>query len=85
MRETLGRMVDAQEQALPAPWRMAEAAPEFLATLCQRIIGIAIDIEAINGKFKCSQNRASDDRAAVASALGVGGHHAMADLVVAGR
>lgn len=69
----LARLVDrlsgTYEAGRPRPWRMAELAPDYTAKLLGAIVGFAIEVERIEGKFKLSQNRSAEDRGRVIAAL----------------
>jgi transcriptional regulator len=43
--------------------------PQFVTDLLEEIVGIAIEVQRLDGKFKLSQNRSPADRARVARAL----------------
>jgi transcriptional regulator len=57
------------ESPRPEPWSVADAPPVYIDNLLNAIIGIEIPIERIEGKWKQSQNRPSEDRASVRAAL----------------
>jgi transcriptional regulator len=62
------RLVERNEQGRPQPWRMALPA-DYQAGMLRGIVGFEIEITAITGKFKLSQNRPAGDRERVAAAL----------------
>lgn len=51
------------------PWKITDSAPEFIDRMLAAIVGIEIDIHAITGKWKLSQNREERDLAGAARAL----------------
>ena len=51
------------------PWKVEDAPAEFTERLLQAIVGIEIEISALSGKWKVSQNRPAADRAGVAEGL----------------
>lgn len=55
--------------------------PEFIAAQMKGIAGIEIDIEAIDGKWKVSQNRPLVDRQGVAEGLSAIERSAAAEMV----
>ena len=57
---------------------MTDAPDDYIASMQRAIVGIEIELTALNGKWKVSQNRSTADRAGVAAGLGA---HAMAALV----
>ena len=62
----------------PNPWKMGDAAPEYLDEMLARIVGIEIAIERIVAKCKLSQNKDERDRLAAADALDAHGGAALA-------
>ena len=65
------RLVERYEGARPQPWRM-ELPADYQAGMLRGIVGFAIEITAITGKFKLSQNRPAGDRERVITALASG-------------
>lgn len=57
------------ESGRPAPWQVDDAPADFLAATRRAIVGIEIDVLAVEGKFKLSQNRPAADRAGVVQGL----------------
>lgn len=87
-REWLARQVadltDRHEADRPRPWAVTDAPDPFVAGQLKGIVGIEVEIAAIEGKWKASQNRPEADRAGVVEglvAMGDGASLAMADLV----
>ena len=66
----LAELVDAHEkQSSPSPWSIASAAESYVAGLLPNIVAFELEIEAIQGKRKLSQNRAAEDRDGVIRGL----------------
>lgn len=87
-REWLARHVsdltDRHEADRPRPWAVTDAPEPFVAGQLKGIVGVEVEIAAIEGKWKASQNRPEADRAGVVEglvAMGDGASLAMADLV----
>ncbi|HLN24649.1 MAG TPA: FMN-binding negative transcriptional regulator [Patescibacteria group bacterium] len=58
----------------PGPdWAFADLAEDYRAGMQRGIVGFAITVASLEGKFKLSQNRSADDRHAVAEHLSQGG------------
>jgi transcriptional regulator len=55
------RLVGAYEAGMPRPWPGTLPA-DFKATMLKAIVGFAIEIDRIEGKFKMGQNRPAEDR-----------------------
>jgi transcriptional regulator len=76
------RLVERHEQPRPQPWSM-DLPADYQAGMLQGIVGFEIEITAITGKFKLSQNRPAADRERVAAALesGAPGEQEVAGLM----
>ncbi|HUZ73701.1 MAG TPA: FMN-binding negative transcriptional regulator [Stellaceae bacterium] len=74
------RLTALHEAGRPAPWSVADAPRDYLAAMLKAIVGFAIPITRLEGKWKMSQNRPPGDRAGVAAAL----HGLGASAVAAG-
>ncbi|MGX5848943.1 FMN-binding negative transcriptional regulator [Mesorhizobium sp. PL10] len=59
----------SQEGARKEPWAVTDAPPTFIQSQIKGIIGLEIEIAAISGKWKVSQNRPVADRVGVAEGL----------------
>lgn len=66
--EILRQMTAIYESRFPAPWQF-DGAEEKYSRLLDRIVGLEIEITAIQGKFKLSQNRSPADRRQVIGKL----------------
>lgn len=62
------RSVDTYERSLPKPWALGER-DTFIDRLLLQIVGIRLEIERIEGKFKLSQNHPAERREKVMRAL----------------
>ncbi|SCB50763.1 FMN-binding negative transcriptional regulator [Rhizobium multihospitium] len=70
LRTQIGALTGENESERQQPWAVEDAPPEFIAAQLKGIIGIEINIETIDGKWKVSQNRPLADRQGVAEGLG---------------
>jgi transcriptional regulator len=68
------------EQGRSPPWAVGDAPRDYVEGLLRAIIGVEIGIDAIEGKWKVSQNRPEADRRGVSEGLAQQ-NPAMADLV----
>lgn len=57
------------DDAKTAPWKIADAPKEYIATLKKNIVGMRIEITRIEGRFKVSQERPVNDRGGVIEGL----------------
>jgi len=64
----LDRLVNKYEQAYPKPWQMALSDAD-MQTMLQAIVAFEIPITRLEGKFKLSQNRSTEDQQRVVAAL----------------
>ncbi len=74
-------LTERHEAAREEPWAVDDAPPEFVAAQVRGIVGIRIEIIALEGKWKVSQNRPAEDRARVATGYDVAQRPDMAALV----
>ena len=89
LRRFVEQLTDRHEAELPqapgdVPWMVSDAPEGFIDGLLKAIVGIEIPLTRIEGKWKVSQNRPSEDRAGVVAGLVKAGgpsRHAMAELV----
>jgi transcriptional regulator len=61
---------DRMESAFAEPWRVDDAPADYIAQLTDHIVGVDVELTALEGKFKLSQNRSARDRESLAAALG---------------
>lgn len=80
--EQLDALADRHEPR-PNPWTRAKADPQAIAAMLRAIEGFAIDVTAVRGTTKLSQNKGAEDRAAVAAGLRRQGNAALGDAMSA--
>lgn len=83
IRRVVEALTAAHEGKRPAPWAVSDAPADFIADQLKAIVGFALSIEEIEGKWKMSQNRPAADRAGVIAGLRAEGGEDVADLVSA--
>ena len=66
-------LTDEHERDNIHRWRITDAPADYIAGMVRAIVGFEIQVSAIEGKFKGSQNRSAADRAGVAEALRAAG------------
>lgn len=75
----VSELTDRHEASREAPWKVSDAPTDYVAGLLRAIVGIEIELTALTGKWKVSQNRSAADRAGVVEGLTeVGGAEAAA-------
>jgi transcriptional regulator len=65
----LAKLTNFQEAGFPVPWKVGDAPADYIASIAKGIVGLEMDIERIEGKWKVSQNRSERDRSGVAKGL----------------
>lgn len=65
----VSRLSDRHETGRPQPWAVSDAPRDYLDAMLRAIVGFALPIRRIEGKWKLSQNRADVDKAGVRDAL----------------
>jgi transcriptional regulator len=84
LRAFVGRLTERHESARATPWAVTDAPPDYVDTMLRAIVGIEIELTALVGKWKLTQNRALADRRGVVSGLEAAGDekaHELARLV----
>ncbi|MBV8168869.1 MAG: FMN-binding negative transcriptional regulator [Alphaproteobacteria bacterium] len=77
------RLTDTHEGKRADVWKVTDAPADFVAGMLKGIIGFALPIARLEGKWKMSQNRPAADRPGVIEGLQRDDHGAVADLVAA--
>jgi transcriptional regulator len=78
------RLTERHEGERAAPWAVSDAPAEFIQSQLRAIVGVRLEITALTGKWKMSQNRSPADRAGVVAGLRMDGGpvaEAVADAV----
>lgn len=70
---------------MPRPWQMGDAPRDYLAQRLAAVVGIEVEVERLEGKFKLSQNRDTADRAGVVTGLATQNNAALAEAVAASK
>src|SRR5712691_7145933 len=69
LRERVERLTNRHEAAKPAPWKITDAAVDYIEKMLGAIVGIEIPVARLVGKWKASQNRPPVDRDGVGRGL----------------
>ena len=69
LRGLVERLTTRYEAARPEPWKVADAPGDFIEKQLLAIVGLAIPITKLVGKWKVSQNRPEADRDGVVRGL----------------
>ena len=69
LRAQVGQLTDRHEDGRSEPWAVGDAPESFIDSQLKGIVGLEIEIESLDGKWKVSQNRPVPDRIGVAEGL----------------
>ncbi len=69
LQRQLEDLTNWHERALPRPWAIGDAPPDFIGQMKRAIVGVELPIAGSEGKWKLSQNRSAADRAGVVAGL----------------
>ncbi|MFU2067589.1 FMN-binding negative transcriptional regulator [Bordetella hinzii] len=69
VRGVVARLTRRHEAGEARPWKMTDSAPEYIDSMLRAIVGIRVEITALEGKFKLSQNKEARDIAGAGQAL----------------
>ncbi|QGZ66452.1 FMN-binding negative transcriptional regulator [Paraburkholderia acidisoli] len=69
VRGVVSRLTRTHEAALPQPWKMGDAPPDYLDAMLKAIVGIEIEITRLVGKSKLGQNKEARDIRGAGEAL----------------
>ncbi len=67
--ELVSRLSEHHEQGRPQPWAVSDAPRDYIDSMLRAIVGFALPIRRLEGKWKLSQNRSSNDQAGVRTGL----------------
>jgi transcriptional regulator len=73
LRPLVAALTAAHEQRREAPWALDDAPADYVDAMLRGIVGFEIEVSALTGKFKASQNREAGDREGVARGLAAEG------------
>jgi transcriptional regulator len=69
LRAHLEQLTARHERDRAQPWSLADAPAEYIEQMMRAIVGVEIEISRIEGKWKMSQNRSSEDIDGVVAGL----------------
>jgi transcriptional regulator len=81
--DVVTRLTEKHEGERAAPWAVSDAPADFVQGMLKGIVGFAIPVTRLEGKWKMSQNRPAEDRAGVVAGLAAEGRDDVAALVPA--
>jgi len=68
--DLLGRLSDRHEAGRAQPWALGDAPRDYIDAMLRAIVGFALPIERLEGKWKLGQNRSAADQQGVLDGLG---------------
>ncbi|MGG2398467.1 FMN-binding negative transcriptional regulator [Pseudomonas sp. SH1-B] len=71
--QLVSRLSERHEQGRAQPWAVSDAPREYIDAMLRAIVGFALPIRRIEGKWKLSQNRSAADQAGVRAGLAESG------------
>lgn len=81
LRSFLEELTLSREGSRAQPWAVQDAPADFIDQTIKAIVGIEIEVQRLEGKWKLSQNRSAADREGVVAGLRADGLEAAADRV----
>lgn len=69
VRGLVERLTQTHEAQRAVPWAVSDAPDDYIETMLRAIVGIEIELSALQGKWKVTQNRNAADRQGVAYGL----------------
>lgn len=69
LHDLVSRLTDFHERQRAQPWAVTDAPERFIEAQLKGIVGFALEIETLTGKYKMSQNRPAKDRDGVVAGL----------------
>ena len=69
LRQHLGELVATYESGFPQPWPFEKLPSDYAEKTMKGVVGVSIAITRLEGKYKMSQNRSTQDRQQVIEAL----------------
>jgi transcriptional regulator len=69
LRQLVTQLTNRYEAERPEPWQVSDAPEEYIDKQLGAIVGVAMQISRLSGKWKVSQNRSPADRQGVVEGL----------------
>ncbi len=81
LRDVVTRLTEREETPRAEPWAVTDAPADFIDGMLKGIVGFALPITRLEGKWKMSQNRPAEDQAGVVAGLQADGREDVAGLI----
>src|SRR5262249_10895400 len=69
LTDQLKALTNGREAARPAPWAVTDAPADYIGAQMKHIVGLEIEIAALEGKWKGRQNQPEPNRRSVVAGL----------------
>lgn len=69
LRDQVDALTTQMEADRPMPWGVNDAPERYIGAMLRGIVGVEIEIQDLQGKWKAGQNKPADDRAGVRQGL----------------
>lgn len=69
LRTLLEDLTDEHEASQPTPWRVSDAPEDFIQASMRAIAGFEMEIRSLEGIWKMSQNRSTEDQSGAVAGL----------------
>ena len=81
LRQLVTRLTNRHEGQRASPWAVTDAPADYIDAMLKGIVGLALPISRLEGKWKMSQNRNKPDQAGVVVGLRADGDDVVANIV----
>lgn len=81
--DVVTRLTEREESPRDVPWAVSDAPADFIQGMLKGIVGFALPITKLQGKWKMSQNRPAKDQDGVVAGLRADGKQTVSELVAA--
>lgn len=75
------RLTEREEHKRTQPWAVSDAPADYIDAMLKGIVGIALPVTRLEGKWKMSQNRNAADQAGVIAGLRAEDQEPLAELI----
>lgn len=69
LRSRVAALTEHLEAGRAEPWQIDDAPADYIEQMCRHIVGVDVQLTALEGKFKLGQNRSAQDRESLAAGI----------------
>lgn len=69
IQRQIQKLTNQNEQDRADPWAVSDAPKSYIEQLTKSLVGIEVDVQRLEGKFKCSQNQPQKNKDSLLDAL----------------